>query len=116
ALTDARLLAHAVECDLCGLHLRLRGLDIGLGRLELAPRLHHTLTCGIARVVEIEPPLAERLLGLTDQGIFRAALVDRHAQRAEYRGVVTVHHAQARRAQPVLGEAALHREAWIERA
>jgi len=42
-LTDARLLADAVERDLGGLHLRLGRLDIGLRRVELAPGHHHGL-------------------------------------------------------------------------
>ena len=54
--------------------------DIGLGRLELAPGLHDGLAHLVARGVEIEPALAERLLGLADQRIFRAALVDRHGR------------------------------------
>ena len=49
ALADARFLAHAVERDLGRLHLRLRRLDIGFRRLELAPRLHHVLPHLIAR-------------------------------------------------------------------
>ena len=79
ALADARFLAHAVERDLGGLDLGLRRLDIGLGGIELAPGLHHRLPHLVARGVEIEPPLPERLLGLPDQRIFGAALIERNA-------------------------------------
>ena len=70
-----------------GLHLRLRRLDIGLGRIELAPRLHHVLPHLVARRIKIKPPLPERLLGLPDQRIFRPALIDRNAELADHRGV-----------------------------
>ena len=43
ALADARLLAHAVERDLGGVHLRLGRLDLRLGGFELAPGLNQRL-------------------------------------------------------------------------
>jgi len=107
ALADAGLLAHAVERDLGGLHLRLGRRDIGLGRIELAPGLHHGLAHGIARGIEVDALLPERFLGLADQRIFRAALVDRHAELAEHRSVVALDRVEVLRAQVVLGEIAL---------
>src|SRR4029079_2844318 len=85
ALANARFLAHAVERDLGGLHLRLRRLDIGFRRIELAPRLPHVLANLVARDVEIETPRPHRLLGLPDQRIFRTTLIDRHRELADHR-------------------------------
>src|SRR5262249_12707208 len=78
ALADARFLGHAVERDLGGGDLRLGGIDLRLGRLELPPGLGHRRLHLIARRVEIEPTLAERLLGLPDGRVFGAALIERH--------------------------------------
>src|SRR5262249_30295751 len=79
------LLAHAVERHVGGSDLRLRGDDLGLGRLQLAPRLHHRLPGLVADLIEIEALLGEALLGLADQREFAAALVDRDRELADDR-------------------------------
>src|SRR6185312_13776963 len=57
ALTHASLLAHAVKGDFGSLHLRLRGLNIGLGGIQLTPGLHDGLAHLVARCVEIDAAL-----------------------------------------------------------
>ncbi len=83
ALADAGLLANAVERHFRGSNLGLRGCNLSLGRLELAPRLHHGLAGLVADQIEVEPLLSEALLGLTDQREFAAALVDRNGKLAD---------------------------------
>src|SRR6185503_13060730 len=103
ALADARLFAHAVERDLGRGDLRLRGDDLRLGRLQLAPRLHDARPYQVALHVELDAALAERLLGLADQRIFSAALIDRHLDPPQHRAGELVE--AARRQIPAL----LHR-------
>ncbi len=92
ALADASLLAHAVERDLGGGDLRLGGIDLRLGGLELPPGLGHRRLHLVARGVEIEPTLAERLLGLADGRVFGAALIDRHRELGGDRGLQRLEH------------------------
>src|SRR6266516_3640006 len=54
ALADAGLLANAVERHFRGSDLGLRGGNLRLGRLELAPCLHHGLPGLVADQIEIE--------------------------------------------------------------
>src|ERR1700676_2856770 len=86
ALTDARFFAHAIERDFGRIHLRGCGFDLRLGGIQLTPALYHCLPRLVAVDVEVEALLPDRLLGLTDRGIFGAALVDRKREHAEYRG------------------------------
>src|SRR5262245_29537340 len=86
ALADARFLAHAVERDLGGGDLRLGGIDLRLSRLELAPGLGDRRLHLIARRVEVEPALAERLLGLPDGRVFGPTLIERHGELGGDRG------------------------------
>jgi len=58
ALADAGLFAHPVERYLGRRHLRLRGVDLRLGRLDLAPGLDGLGLDLIARGVEVEPALS----------------------------------------------------------
>ena len=87
ALADPCFFAYAVERDLRARHLRLSRENLRLGRLQLSPYGGHvrlgSITCG----VEIDSLLPDRLLGLANQRIFAATLVDRHAELAEHEGV-----------------------------
>src|ERR1700688_398842 len=114
ALSDSRLLAHAVERDLRRVDLRGRRFDLGLGGVELAPALHHRGPRLIAVDVEIEPLLAERFLGLTNGGVFGAALIDRYRQLTNDRGLRFLEDFEGRVRS--LQHAPRQRQAWIERA
>src|SRR5262249_34794579 len=41
-LADAGFFTHTVERDLCRIDLRRRGFDLGFGRVQLPPTLHHS--------------------------------------------------------------------------
>ena len=87
ALADAGFLAHAVQRDLGGVHLGLGRLDLRLGGFELAPGLHQRLLRLVARRVEVDAALLQRLLGLADLRVFGAALIDRNVELGEARRV-----------------------------
>ena len=75
ALADAGLLAHAVERDLEAATCACVAVMLALAASSW-PQAWVTVLHLVARGVEVEAPLAERLLGLADGGVFRAALVD----------------------------------------
>src|SRR5215831_13269628 len=67
ALANAGFLAYAVERNLRGRHLGLRGEDLRLCGLELAPRGHHPSLDLVARGFEVSALLRHRLLGGADR-------------------------------------------------
>ena len=60
--------------------------DLRLGGLQLAPGLGHRRLHLLARGVEVEAALPERLLGLPDGRVFAAAIVDRDGELGRCRG------------------------------
>jgi len=72
----------------------LGGVDLRLGGIELARGLGHRGLHLVARGVEIEATLPERLLGLPDGGVFGSALVDRHRELGGERGLQRLEHGQ----------------------
>ena len=77
-LSGLGFLAHAVQRDFRRLHLCLGGRDLRLAGNQLPPCRDDVGAGLIPRLFENEALLRQRFLGLTDQRLFAATLIDRH--------------------------------------
>ena len=82
ALAGLGFFAHAVERDLGGRDLRLRRCTCALPASNWPHAVHDVGAGLVAGCFEVEALLRQRFLGLADQRIFGAALIDRYGSCA----------------------------------